>query len=98
MDCVGYLLAHPWLDVLLLYAVMSLVAFVLYWRDKRAAQAGRWRTPEATLHLVELLCGWPGALLAQRKLHHKCSKVSYQIVFWLIVVMNIVSMLWLVMR
>jgi uncharacterized membrane protein YsdA (DUF1294 family) len=43
--------------------------------------------PEATLHLAELLGGWPGAFLAQRRLRHKCSKASYQIVFWGIVVL-----------
>jgi hypothetical protein len=41
--------------------------------------------PEARLHLLELLGGWPGAFLAQRRLRHKCSKHSYQVVFWLIV-------------
>jgi uncharacterized membrane protein YsdA (DUF1294 family) len=40
---------------------------------------------EANLHLLELLGGWPGAFLAQRRLRHKCSKGSYQFVFWLIV-------------
>jgi uncharacterized membrane protein YsdA (DUF1294 family) len=34
---------------------------------------------------LELLGGWPGAFLAQRWLRHKCSKGSYQAVFWLIV-------------
>ena len=28
---------------------------------------------------------WPGAWVAQRRLRHKCSKGSYQFVFWLIV-------------
>ncbi|MEI6566387.1 MAG: hypothetical protein WCR20_06915 [Verrucomicrobiota bacterium] len=28
--------------------------------------------------------GWPGAFLTQRRLRHKCSKGSYQVVFWLI--------------
>jgi len=37
------------------------------------------------LHLAELLGGWPGAFLAQRRLRHKCSKVSYQFAFWCIV-------------
>jgi len=37
------------------------------------------------LHLLELLGGWPGAFLAQRRLRHKCSKRRYQFVFWLIV-------------
>jgi uncharacterized membrane protein YsdA (DUF1294 family) len=32
-----------------------------------------------------LLGGWPGAFLAQRRLRHKCSKASYQFLFWIIV-------------
>ncbi|HSH15989.1 MAG TPA: DUF1294 domain-containing protein [Verrucomicrobiae bacterium] len=43
------------------------------------------RVSEANLHLLELLGGWPAALLAQRRLRHKCSKGSYQFMFWLIV-------------
>jgi uncharacterized membrane protein YsdA (DUF1294 family) len=34
-----------------------------------------------------LLGGWPGAFLAQRRLRHKCSKGSYQFVFWGIVLL-----------
>jgi uncharacterized membrane protein YsdA (DUF1294 family) len=37
------------------------------------------------LHLLDLLGGWPGGFLAQRRLRHKCSKGSFQFVFWLIV-------------
>jgi uncharacterized membrane protein YsdA (DUF1294 family) len=64
---------------------MSSVTFGLYAWDKRRAVNDQWRIPEAQLHLLELLGGWPGAWLAQRWLRHKCSKASYQIVFWLIV-------------
>lgn len=42
----------------------------------------------AQLHAVELLGGWPGALLAQQLLRHKTKKTSYQVVFWLIVLMH----------
>jgi len=66
------------------YVLMSLITFVAYYLDKRAARLGRPRTPEATLHVLELLGGWPGALLAQRLLRHKNAKVGYQVVFWLI--------------
>jgi len=37
------------------------------------------------LHLLELLGGWPAALLSQRILRHKTSKMSYQIILWLLV-------------
>lgn len=65
--------------------VLSVLTYWSYARDKRRAQAGEWRVPEVWLHLLELAGGWPGAWLAQRRLRHKCSKGSYQVVFWLIV-------------
>ena len=67
------------------YGVVSVVAFFLYWSDKRKARADTWRTPENVLHAVELAGGWPGALLAQQMFRHKTRKVSFQLVFWLIV-------------
>lgn len=72
-------LAAGWL------AILSVATYVLYQKDKRRAQAGTWRTPEFTLHLLELAGGWPAAFVAQRTLRHKISKVSYQVLFWLIV-------------
>ncbi len=74
--------------VLIVYAVASVITFFAYGLDKRAARRGRWRTPEATLHLLELLGGFPGAMLAQRIFHHKRGKVRYLIVFWLIVALH----------
>ena len=42
-----------------------------------------------------MLGGWPGALIGQKKLHHKCSKVSYQVEFWIVVALNILGLLYL---
>lgn len=70
------------------YAVMSLLTFLLYWHDKNRARNEGWRTPEKVLHGVELLGGWPGALLAQQRFRHKTRKLSYQAVFWLIVLLH----------
>jgi uncharacterized membrane protein YsdA (DUF1294 family) len=75
----------PVLAVMIVFGV-SAAAFVGQWIDKRKAASGEWRTPEATLHLFELLGGWPGAFLAQRIFRHKTAKAGYQIIFWLIVV------------
>lgn len=72
----------------LLYPVASVLCFFLYWHDKNSAQQGRQRTPEKTLHLVELAGGWPGALIAQQAFRHKTRKWSYQLVFWAIVTMH----------
>ena len=67
---------------------MSAITFVAYALDKHAAQTGRWRTPESTLHLLELAGGWPGAWLAQRMLRHKSRKPGYRIAFWTMVVLH----------
>lgn len=71
-----------------IYPLLSLISFAQYWNDKRSAQSGRWRTPESSLHLTELLGGWPGALLAQQAFRHKTRKLSFQLLFWLIVLLH----------
>jgi uncharacterized membrane protein YsdA (DUF1294 family) len=78
-----------------LYAVTSVVTFVVYGSDKRAAQSGRWRTQESTLQCLSLIGGWPGALAAQRFFHHKSKKLSFQVVFWFTVAFNCGALVWL---
>ncbi|MGG7651472.1 DUF1294 domain-containing protein [Pseudomonas sp. ES4] len=73
---------------LVAYGVVSLLAFLLYWSDKRKARSDHWRTPENVLHAVEFAGGWPGALLAQQLFRHKTRKLSYQLVFWIILLMH----------
>lgn len=70
---------------LCVYPLLSVISFVQYWNDKQSAQKGRWRTPENSLHITELLGGWPGALVAQQVFRHKTRKLSFQLVFWLII-------------
>lgn len=78
----------PWW-IALLYLALSTITALAYWFDKDAARRGRRRTPESTLHLFELVGGWPGALIAQRWLRHKNRKASYQAAFWVMVVLNL---------
>ena len=70
------------LIVLGAYVLLSMITFIAYAIDKSAAQAGRWRTAEASLHLLALLGGWPGALLAQQTLRHKSKKGSFRVELW----------------
>ena len=70
------------------YGVVSVLAFFMYWADKRKARVDAWRTPENILHALELAGGWPGALIAQQVFRHKTRKVSYQVLFWVIVLLH----------
>ncbi len=78
-------LSGLWWACPLWLTLASVIAHGLYARDKKRAVTGGWRIPENSLHLSELLGGWPGAFLAQRRLRHKCRKIPYQILFWGIV-------------
>ncbi|HSH98823.1 MAG: DUF1294 domain-containing protein [Methylophilaceae bacterium] len=86
---------HLPLTLIGLYLVTSLVTYVVYAIDKSAAQDGRRRTPESTLHLLSFVGGWPGALLAQKRLHHKSRKVQFQVGYWFTVLANCGGLGWM---
>lgn len=76
------------------YGGLSVVAIVMYRLDKTAAVQGTWRISEATLHVVALLGGWPGAMLARPVLRHKTTKQPFRTIFWFTVVANCVALAW----
>jgi len=82
-------------------AAVSIVCFAAYGVDKSAARRNRRRIAERTLHRLELIGGWPGALLARRVFRHKSRKLSYRVVFALIVAVHlfiVAALLWLWVR
>lgn len=83
------------LPVWLLYLGVSLATFLVYWMDKSAARSDHSRTPENTLHVLALLGGWPGAMIAQQILRHKSAKQEFRVVFWLTVIVNCAALVWL---
>lgn len=96
MNSTVVLAATPaWLPLFAVWVVIaSVVALVAHGRDKRAAIRGRRRTPEARLHLYELLGGWPGALLGMSLFRHKTRKASYLAVTAMIVVAWLAAGIW----
>lgn len=83
------------LAVLWIYLIASSITFFAYAFDKSAARNDSRRTPESTLHLLALVGGWPGALAAQRLFRHKSRKQSFQIAFWMTVILNCGVLGWL---
>lgn len=83
-------------EVVCLYAIMSILAILGYAKDKNAAEGGKWRTSERTLHTLSLLGGWPGAAIAQSFLRHKSQKVSFRVTYWITVIVNCSFLYWLV--
>jgi uncharacterized membrane protein YsdA (DUF1294 family) len=82
------------ISILVVYVIASAAAFAAYGADKSAARHGRWRTPESTLHLLALLGGWPGALIAQKVFRHKSRKASFRAAFLFTVAVNCAALFW----
>ena len=84
------LFSSKWLmTILVLHLIFSLITLGIYAWDKSAAVNNRWRTPESTLHILSLIGGWPGAMLAQQFFRHKTQKQPFRFLFWLTVMFNI---------
>lgn len=94
------LLALDELPVTLLaaYALLSVIAFLMYGGDKAAAEQGTWRTSESALHAVALAGGWPGALVARPFFRHKTIKQPFRTIFWLTVVANCAVLAWFILN
>jgi len=76
------------IELIGIYAAMSVISLFMYAKDKNAAQQDRWRTSESTLHTISLLGGWPGAAIAQSFLRHKSKKISFKVTYWVTVIAN----------
>ncbi len=90
----GWIIKRSFL-IVAVYCIASLVTFIFYAIDKRAARKEGWRIPEVHLHLLALMGGWPGALVAQQTLRHKTKKQKFRFVFWITVVCNTAASIWL---
>jgi uncharacterized membrane protein YsdA (DUF1294 family)/cold shock CspA family protein len=77
----------PWWVLTALPAI-NMTTFFAYWQDKYAAEKGRWRINEDTLHLFSLAGGWPGAWFAQQILRHKSRKAEFRATYWVTVMLH----------
>ena len=79
----------------LAYLALSVFTYLIYALDKSKAKRGAWRISEASLHFLALIGGWPGGAIAQQLLRHKSKKRSFRIIFWVTVIINCVTLVWL---
>ncbi len=68
---------------------INLLSLFYYGLDKFFAQKKIFRIPEKLLLLLSFLGGTIGALLGMFLFHHKTKKASFQLWFWVLVVVQI---------
>ena len=88
--------ANQHLQILIAYLLaINSTTFTLYGYDKFISSTDKLRVPELNLQTLALLGGSPAALMAQKIFRHKTIKGSFQIVYWLIVTLQIGLLLYL---
>ena len=75
----------PYISLLIAMLLISIVAFVLYFADKRKARRHLWRIPESVLLGIGFFGGAIGALAAMRLFRHKTNHWY----FWVINVLGL---------
>ena len=75
------------------YIAIGIITYIVYAKDKAAAQNNNWRTAETTLHILSALGGWVGAMVAQTYLRHKSQKADFRVAYYLTVVINLAGLL-----
>lgn len=70
-------------ELLCVFAVVSILAFILYAVDKQKAKNGAWRIPEKVLLGFSFFGGALGGLLAMTIARHKTRKWYFWFVNWL---------------
>jgi uncharacterized membrane protein YsdA (DUF1294 family)/cold shock CspA family protein len=73
------------------YWILSLLTMILYGADKAHAATHKWRIPEIYLHILEIMGGWPGALMAQNDFRHKTRKSAYLYILRAIITLHILA-------
>ena len=69
--------------------ITSVITFILYGFDKAQSKNGGWRVPEAVLHGLALLGGFPGGCAGRSVFRHKTKKVPFTLVLLLSTVIHL---------
>jgi len=86
----------PFVIIIICLIFVNLYSFFLFWRDKRLALNHGWRIPESRLFLTALLGGAAGAILGMKLFSHKTKKASFRIGLPFLLVLNIISLYFLI--
>ena len=72
-----------------MFVGVNVATMLCYGYDKFLARTGRWRVPEAALHVLAAAGGTPGGFLGQLLFRHKTRDRRFRLVFFAIAAVQI---------
>lgn len=85
-------------NIVIYFIVINLFGFFIMWLDKRKAKKGAWRIPEKTLFIVTALGGGIGTIAGMYTFRHKTQKIQFVIGFPFITILEIVTIIYFILK
>ena len=87
-----------WQNIVIYFIVINLFGFFIMWLDKRKAKKGAWRIPEKTLFIIAAIGGGIGTTAGMLVFHHKTQKIQFLIGFPFITILEIVTIIYFMLK
>ncbi len=85
-------------NMVIYFILINLFGFFIMWLDKRKAKKGAWRIPEKTLFIITALGGGIGTIAGMYMFRHKTQKIQFVIGFPFITILEIVTILYFIIK
>lgn len=85
-------------NMIIYFIVINIIGFFIMWLDKRKAIKGSWRIPEKTLFIITALGGGIGTTAGMYTFRHKTQKIQFVIGFPVITILEIVAIIYFVLK
>lgn len=85
-------------NIIIYFIIINLIGFFIMWLDKRKAIKGAWRIPEKTLFIITALGGGIGTIAGMYTFRHKTQKIAFIIGFPLITILEIVTIIYFLIK
>lgn len=85
-------------NIIVYFIFINLFGFFIMWLDKRKAKKGRWRIPEKFLFIVTALGGGIGTIAGMYTFRHKTQKLNFVVGFPFITILEIILIIWLIIK
>lgn len=85
-------------NIIIYFIVINIIGFFIMWLDKRKAIKGSWRIPEKTLFIITALGGGIGTIAGMYTFRHKTQKIQFVIGFPFITILEVVTIVYFVLK
>ncbi|MBD9159249.1 MAG: DUF1294 domain-containing protein [Clostridiales bacterium] len=85
-------------NIIIYFIVINIIGFFIMWLDKRKAIKGSWRIPEKTLFIITALGGGIGTIAGMYTFRHKTQKIQFVIGFPVITILEIMTIIYFVLK